>query len=109
MTGASDPVDLLMPLLAAVIHPLTAGIAILGSFVARSRWTVRGATAGIAGLIGLVDVFGTTGIAYATFAVASAALGGLLVAEAVLVVLAPLFALVFGLAAVILARFRAWR
>ena len=32
-----------------------------------------------------------------------------LLAGARLVVLAPLFALIFGLAAVILARFRAWR
>ena len=109
MTGFADPVDLLVPLLAAVIHPLTGAVAVAGAFLARSRWTVRGMTAGAAGLVGLLEVLDMPGIAHAAFAVASAALGGLLVAEAVLVVLAPLFALLLGLAAVVLARFRALR
>jgi hypothetical protein len=109
MTGFADPVDLLVPLLAAVIHPLTGVVAVVGSFFARSRWTVRGSTAGAAGLLGLFDALDTAGILYGVFVVASAALGGLLVAEAVLVVLAPVLALLFGLAAVILARFKTMR
>ncbi len=102
----ADPADLLVPLLAAVIHPATAASAIILSFIVRSRWSVRGATAAVAAAIGLLEALGTPGILHGIFVVASSALGGLLVAEAVLVVLAPLLATLLGLAASILARMR---
>lgn len=109
MTMPIDLADLLMPLLAAVIHPATAVGAVILTFTARSRWTVRGATAAVAGAIGFLDALAMPGILEGTLIVASSALGGLLVAEAVLVVLAPVLAALFGLAAVILARIRTLR
>lgn len=109
MSMPADPAELLVPLLAAVIHPATASSAIILSFLARSRWWVRGLTAAVAAAIGFLDTLGHAGILHGTYIVASSALGGLLVAEAVLVVLAPLLAALFGLAAVIVARFRAPR
>ena len=109
MTGFEDPVDLLVPLLAAVVHPLTVATAIFLSFMARSRWTVRGGTAAAAAALGAIDAFGEPEWLAGVFAVACGALGGLLVAEAVLVILAPILAMLFGLAAVILARLRTLR
>ncbi|BBK29980.1 hypothetical protein EDC65_4771 [Stella humosa] len=109
MSSFDDPVALLVPLLGTIMHPVIATTAILLSFLAHSRWTVRGGTAAAGGLIGLIDALDAPGILVGLFVVGSSALGGLLVAEAVLVILAPILALLFGLAAVILARLRALR
>ncbi|MGE0716873.1 MAG: hypothetical protein AB7P02_15635 [Alphaproteobacteria bacterium] len=106
MPGIDEATDLLVPLFAVFANPLTAAAALLLSLTVRSRWTVRGGTAAVAAFFGVLDVLGVGNLAHQTATAALSAVGGLLVAEVVLVIVAPFLAGCFGLAHWLLMRLR---
>ncbi|MCC7271185.1 MAG: hypothetical protein IT561_00855 [Alphaproteobacteria bacterium] len=106
MPAIDDATDLLVPLFGVFANPLPAAVALGLALGVRSRWTVRAGTAAVAAFFGLLDVLERADATHQALAVVLSAVGGLLVAEVVLIIVAPLLAGMFGLAHALLLRLR---